>query len=89
VFGLRANNEKLPFNDEEFDCYLANLSLNLVINPKNQIKEAYRVLKNGSLCGMSIWGRKENCKYYSVLNDVLRRNGLTEFSNTARFLEDV
>jgi hypothetical protein len=46
-------------------------------------------LKNGSFCGMSVWGRKENCKYYSVLNEVLKRNNLTEFTNTARFLEDV
>ncbi len=43
VFGCKANNESLPFKDETFDCYLANLSLMLVDNHTNQLKEALRV----------------------------------------------
>ena len=27
VYGRKANNESLPFNDEVFDSYIANLSL--------------------------------------------------------------
>src|SRR5690606_35859840 len=35
VFGCKANNEFLPFKDESFDCYIANLSLMLVDNHIN------------------------------------------------------
>ena len=44
VFGCQANNEKLPFGDGCFDAYISNLSLMIVHNHKNMIKEAYRVL---------------------------------------------
>ena len=37
VFGCQANNEKLPFGDGYFDAYIANLSLMIVHNHKNQI----------------------------------------------------
>lgn len=43
VVGAVANNECLPFEDGTFDCYLANLSLMLVDNYKNQLSEALRV----------------------------------------------
>ena len=35
VLGAIANNESLPFKNETFDCYLANLSLMLVDNHIN------------------------------------------------------
>ena len=56
------NNEQLAFKDASFDAYVANLSLMLVDNPVNQIKEARRVLKSGSKAAFTIWGRKENCR---------------------------
>ena len=39
-----ANNEKLPFVSEEFHSYTANLSLKLVHNHMNQLREAHRLL---------------------------------------------
>jgi len=35
VFGCQANNEIMPFPDQYFGAYIANLSLMLVDNPKN------------------------------------------------------
>ena len=35
VVACTANAEKLPFDDNFFDCYIANLVLNLVNNHKN------------------------------------------------------
>jgi hypothetical protein len=43
VMALVANNECLPFKNESFDCYIANLSLMLVDNYQNMLKEALRV----------------------------------------------
>ena len=38
------NNESLTYQDESFDCYVANLSLMLVDNHSNQLSECARVL---------------------------------------------
>jgi len=55
------DNEDLSFvNDEEFEIYLANMSLHLVANPEKMLKEAYRILKKGGKIGVSVWGRREN-----------------------------
>ncbi len=43
VMALVANNECLPFKNESFDCYIAHLSLMLVDNYQNMLKEALRV----------------------------------------------
>lgn len=43
IYGCNANNESLPFKSNSFDCYIANLSLMLVSNHTNQLKEALRV----------------------------------------------
>lgn len=53
-----ANNECLPYASEQFDSYTANLSLMLVPNHMNQLKECHRVLKNGGMAGFTVWGRK-------------------------------
>ena len=55
VIGCQANNECLPFKDETFGAYISNLSLMLVVNPQNQIKEAFRVLKPGKIACFTIW----------------------------------
>ncbi len=60
ILGAVANNESLPFIDGSFDCYIANLSLMLVDNYKNQLSEALRVTQPGATFGFSIIGRKEN-----------------------------
>ena len=43
VLGGIVNNECLPFKENTFDCYLANLSLMLVDNHRNMLAEAFRV----------------------------------------------
>ena len=57
VLGCLANNECLPFKDATFDCYLANLSLMLVDNHKNMLKEALRVTQSGAALAFTVWGR--------------------------------
>ena len=47
VYSMVANNEKLPYPNEVFDCYIASYSLHLVSNYKNMLSEAYRVTKKG------------------------------------------
>ena len=44
VYACQANNERLPFPDNYFNSYIANLSLHLVANPQRMIREAWRVL---------------------------------------------
>jgi hypothetical protein len=45
----------------------------LVDNHKNQLSEAFRVLKKGSKCGFTLWGRKENTNMFTIVGDVLMR----------------
>ena len=71
LFATIANNEKMPFPDASFDRYISGLSLMAVDSHMNQIKEAYRILQNGGIVGASVWGRKENSIYFSVLPEAL------------------
>ena len=72
VIGCQANNEFLPFPDQFFDCYIGNLSIQIVHNPLNQAREAYRVLKKGSSACVTIWGRKERSLVFSLWAHVLK-----------------
>lgn len=76
VLGRLANNEALPFNDDSFDCYLSCLSLMLVDNHQNMLKEALRVTQRGCPLAFSVWGRKENIQNFQILEDVLLKHGL-------------
>ena len=76
VIAATANNESLPFKDETFDCYIASLSLMLVENHLNMLKEAYRVCKPGTSLGFTIWGRKENNQNFEILDVVFEKHGL-------------
>lgn len=69
---MKANNEKLPYPDKYFDCYISNLSLMLVANHKNQLKEAYRVLQEDGTAGFTVWGRKENSEFFTFFGEVLK-----------------
>lgn len=44
VFGCIADNMRLPFPDQHFDCYISNLSLMIVPDYRKQIAECQRVL---------------------------------------------
>ena len=76
VLGCLANNECLPFKDATFDCYLANLSLMLVDNHKNMLKEALRVTQSGAALAFTVWGRKQNITNFSILENVFAKHGL-------------
>ena len=71
-----ANNESLPLDDNKFDRYVSNLSLHCVDNHINQLKEAYRVMTVGGKAGFSVWGRKENSSFNTVLPAVLKSLGI-------------
>ncbi|CAI2375705.1 unnamed protein product [Moneuplotes crassus] len=68
---MKANNEELPFPDEEFDCYVSNLSLQIVDNPGNQLLEACRVLKSGAKAGFTVWGDESRCRNFTFLQEAL------------------
>ena len=76
MIGGVANNECLPFKDGTFDCYLAGLSLMLVDNYRNQLKEALRVKQSGGSLGFTVWGRKENTHFTTILGRVLGKYGI-------------
>ena len=40
----------------------------LVNNHKNQLREAFRVLESGSKAGFTIWGRRENTLFFTVIH---------------------
>ncbi|CDW81850.1 UNKNOWN [Stylonychia lemnae] len=73
VFGCQANNESLPFKDDTFDCYLANLSLMLVDNYKNQLSEAFRVCKKGARLAFTVWGSQNNSNNFGILNMLIEK----------------
>ncbi|CAI2376153.1 unnamed protein product [Moneuplotes crassus] len=75
IFHLKANNEKLPYSDEVFDCYLSSLSLNLVDNHKNQLSECFRVLQKGAVAGFTVLGRIEKCNYVTLVPEVIQSLG--------------
>ena len=60
VVGRLANNERLPFVEGTFDCYISCLSLMLVDSQENMLREALRVTVKGAHFAFSVWGRKEN-----------------------------
>ena len=71
------NNESLVgLENQSFDIVFSNLSLQLVENPEKMLNEAYRVLRKGGKAGFTVWGRKENSKFFTTVPFVLRRNGV-------------
>jgi ubiquinone/menaquinone biosynthesis C-methylase UbiE len=66
----------LPFADEQFDSYLAPLSLQIVTNPNKMLSEALRVTKKGSKIAFSVWGRRENIQIYPFIEAIMERHGL-------------
>ena len=71
-----ANNEKLRFASEDFHSYNANLSLMLVHNHINQLREGYRVLWKGGIAGFTVWGRRENCTFFTLIAKAIAQTGI-------------
>jgi SAM-dependent methyltransferase len=76
VFSLAVNNEVLPYPDASFDMYLSSLSMMIVDNHHAQISEAYRVLKEGSTAGFTVWGRAENSTFFSFMQEAIVASGI-------------
>jgi len=75
VYGCIADNMRLPFPSDHFDCYISNLSMMIVPNYQLQIKECFRVLKRGSYAAFSVWGRPERCLQFTCMQEASRRMG--------------
>jgi ubiquinone/menaquinone biosynthesis C-methylase UbiE len=70
----RENSEALTFKDSSFDVYLSNMALQLVENPENMLREAYRVLRPGGRIGVSVWGRKELSRFQDIIPEIFKKN---------------
>jgi len=46
-FGIAADSFYLPFNDNSFDCVIASEIIEHIVEPKDFIKELFRVVKSG------------------------------------------
>lgn len=75
------NNEDLSkFEDNTFRSILSNMSLQIVENPLQMLKECYRVLdKNNkeAKCAFSVWGRKENNPFHNLIPGALKKNNIS------------
>mmetsp|Transcript_35172 Transcript_35172/g.40634 ORF Transcript_35172/g.40634 Transcript_35172/m.40634 type:complete len:145 (-) Transcript_35172:30-464(-) len=38
--------------------------------------EAYRVLEEGGVAGFTVWGRKENSEFFTLMPEILASNGI-------------
>lgn len=85
VFLKEADNENLPFKENNFDMIISSLSLHLVSNPDNMIKECNRVLKNDGYAFYSLWGRPEKCLPFTVLANNLKKFGLSMPDSRSNF----
>ena len=57
----------MPFADNSFGAYIANLSVSYVNNPADQISEAYRVLTPGAAAAFTLWEKDEQTT--NILNE--------------------
>ena len=81
-----ANNEKLPFASDEFNSYTANMSLMLVDNYMNQLKEAYRILRPRGIAGFTVFGRRENCALFTLMSKAATQARLAQSSDDFFYL---
>jgi SAM-dependent methyltransferase len=72
------NNESFSqrVQPDYFDIYLSNLSLHLVENPKAMLSEAHRILKQAGKIGLTVWGRKENSDFFTLIPGILKEFGV-------------
>jgi ubiquinone/menaquinone biosynthesis C-methylase UbiE len=56
----QADNQALPFEDSSFSHYISNLSLHIVPDPAKMLAEAFRVLRPGGLCAVSVLGSESS-----------------------------
>lgn len=71
-----ANNETLPYDSNICDRYISNLSLFLVENPENMLKEAWRVLKPGGKAVLSVFGLPSEHNFYTSYSKSAQNAGI-------------
>ena len=67
--------------DNSFQHYFSNLSLHLVSDPSKMLSEAYRVLQPGGRAGFTVWGRKENSRFFTIIPQILGKYGIKLSTN--------
>lgn len=75
------DSQRLSFSSNSFDAYIANLSLHIVPEPQDMLKEALRVLKPGATAVFSVWGKQERSNLFCILNKALSIANPTESSS--------
>eukprot|EP01096_Ripella_sp_DP13-Kostka_P014712 TRINITY_DN672_c0_g1_i1.p1 TRINITY_DN672_c0_g1~~TRINITY_DN672_c0_g1_i1.p1 ORF type:complete len:284 (-),score=107.79 TRINITY_DN672_c0_g1_i1:28-879(-) len=82
------DNEHLPFPDASFNRYISNLSLHIVADTDAMLREARRVLvtsedsNNPSIAVFSVWGRKENSSFFTLMPKVVSSLGISTADTT-------
>lgn len=76
IYLKEADNEQMPFDSNTFDLIIASLSLHLVSNPENMVKECNRILKQNSSAHFSVWGKPENCLPFTVIPKNIKQAGI-------------
>lgn len=84
-FRLLDNENLVGIPNNTFDAVFSNLSLHLVENPEKMLNETFRVLKPGGRAGFSVWGRKENSKFFTIVPNVMEKHGLVMTADRSNF----
>ena len=85
---LIADNLALPFENEGFDRYIANLSLHIVPDADKMLAEAFRVLKSGGLAGFTVWGKRSETNLFEIMNNSVERAGYHDEDRSHFYLND-
>lgn len=64
-----------------FDIVFSNFSLHIVTHPQNMLKECSRVSKANSWNCFSVWGKKEQSLFFTILDDAFKKLYPHETSN--------
>lgn len=57
--------------DESVDVYIAPLNYHVLANPKDAIKEAFRVVKKGGKIGLSVLGPRRKSSFFTLQDDAI------------------
>jgi len=74
----KADFTDLPYENDAFDRYYANMCLHYADDPDVVLRECSRVLKRGGIAGFSVWGRSKDSPLFTIVPDVLDDFGLVK-----------